>query len=134
MVDEDVEDEVRDVQNAEEHAELESEESDTLQQMDEEESAHFFAMKWLNQDGSDKDIPKQYAPCKYYFNAKRGCLNYQCEFSHNEELFRKEPFKRWLKKLCWDRNHQRSGRSGAKYTFQEQNTWKNKTKKHHQEW
>ena len=122
--------------NAEEHAEEESSESDTLQQMDEEESAHFFAMKWLNQDGSDHGIPKKYTPCVYFFNAKNGCRDgKKCDFSHDEELFLAEPFRHSLKNLSWDRNHHQSGRSGSKYTFQKK-AWKKykyRARDHYQE-
>ena len=73
-----------------------------------------YAKKWLEQNGDDVGIPKKYTPCKYFF--KTTCRNNKaCEFSHNEEIFREEPFADILKNFCWGRKQTVSQRTRRKH-------------------
>ena len=66
-----------------------------------EGNAEQYARTWLEQNGDDSGIPKEYSPCVYFFKTKRGCQINTCQFSHNEEIFREEPFAALLQKLSW---------------------------------
>ena len=73
-----------------------------------EEAAERYATKWWEQDGDDSGIPKKYTPCVYFFKARHGCQNKTCQFSHNEEIFREEPFAAFLKNLSWGRKERKT--------------------------
>ena len=66
-----------------------------------EEAAEWYASNWWEQDGDDSGIPKKYTPCVSFFKARHSCQNETCQFSHNEEIFREEPFAAFLKNLSW---------------------------------
>ena len=67
-----------------------------------------YAWQWVEQNGDDFGIPKQYTPCAYFFKAPRGCQVEDCEFSHNEEIFRQEPFAACLENLFWPGGRRRA--------------------------
>ena len=60
-----------------------------------------FANKWLGQDGDDSGIPKKYSPCRYFFNTINGCNRKECDFSHNEKIFRHKEFTALFENLSW---------------------------------
>ena len=67
-----------------------------------EETAWQYAWKWQEQGGADFGIPKKYTPCLYFFKAKHGCQrDAACQFSHNGEIFEKEPFTSMVQKRSW---------------------------------
>lgn len=68
-----------------------------------------YARKWLEQDGDDSDIPKKYTPCLYFFRAPHGCQREDaCHWSHNEEIFGREPFAAFLENLSWERKDRKT--------------------------
>jgi len=67
----------------------------------EQTEAMHYATKWLQQGGDDKDIPQNFTPCKFYFKS-RGCRNTKCLFSHNEEIFGREPFVSFIFEWKWE--------------------------------
>ena len=84
------------------------------QTVDSKRIEEHYANKWLEQNGDDAGIPKKYTPCKYFF--KTTCRNNKaCEFSHNEEIFREEPFADILKNFCWGRKQTVSQRTRRKH-------------------
>jgi hypothetical protein len=88
-VEEEVEEEVKDVEE-------EEEENTVWNEFD-------YAWIWHDQGGNDKNIPKEHSPCKYFFKSRDGCQKTTCPFSHNTDIFGKEPFTTMLKNLSWDR-------------------------------
>ena len=67
------------------------------------------AMKWLLQNGRDdhREIPQKFTPCKYHFKS-RSCQNAKCLFSHNEEIFGREPFASVFYDWRWDRKDRKT--------------------------
>ena len=65
------------------------------------ETEEWYAWKWVKQNGEDYGIPKQYTPCVYFFKNHDCQKEEKCEWSHNEDIFLKEPFADCLKNLSW---------------------------------
>ena len=66
------------------------------------EDEWWYAWQWVQQYGDDFGIPKQYTPCAYFFKNHRCKFEEKCEFSHNQEIFLKEPFAACLVNLSWE--------------------------------
>jgi len=63
-----------------------------------------YAWRWRRQGGDDHGIPKEYTPCKFFFNAFRGCVKgEECQFSHNGDIFGRAPFSTVWESLRWGR-------------------------------
>ena len=65
----------------------------------------WWARKWMEKGGDDISIPKPYTPCVYFFKAGHGCQSNKCQFSHNEEIFRKEPLAAFIQNLSWGKKN-----------------------------
>ena len=61
-----------------------------------------YAWQWLQQNGDDSGIPKPFTPCAYFFKNHHCKFEGKCEFSHNEEIFLKEPFAACMVNLEWE--------------------------------
>jgi len=94
-----------DVEEAEEDVDedLEAGASDVNEGLKKSEE-EWYARKWLEQNGDARGIPKKYTPCSYFFKARHGCQKKEtCDFSHDEEIFCREPFAALLTSLSWER-------------------------------
>ena len=60
-----------------------------------------FASQWLQQEGNGVGILSKYVPCKFFFKAFKGCYQTNCKFSHNEEIFCREPFHSCMQSFSW---------------------------------
>ena len=68
-----------------------------------------YARKWHEQGGDAVGIPKQYTPCLYFFKAKHGCQRKEaCQFSHNGQIFCKEPFSTMVQLCSWKTKERKS--------------------------
>ena len=65
------------------------------------ETEEWYAWKWVKQNGENYGIPKQYTPCVYFFKNHDCQKEEKCEWSHNEDIFLKEPFADCLKNFFW---------------------------------
>jgi len=71
-----------------------------------DETQLIFAQVWLEQSGNDGGIPQRFTPCRYHFKAGRGCgYEDRCRFSHNDELWRQEPYITMLQQQDWTRKN-----------------------------
>ena len=80
---------------------------DVMEEGQEQTEEMRYATKWFQQYGDDKEIPRKFTPCKFYFKS-RGCLNKECLFSHNEEIFGREPFVSFFHGWTWERKERKT--------------------------
>ena len=86
---------------SEEAAERYAEEGADSEWYEGETEEEWYAWKWVEQNGEDYGIPKQYTPCVYFFKNHDCQKGEKCEWSHNGDIFLKEPFADCLKNLFW---------------------------------
>jgi hypothetical protein len=67
----------------------------------------YWARRWLDQEGDDKDIPIKYAPCRYHFKAREGCQKEKCPFSHCT-IFLEEKYMGAIMNFAWERKKSRA--------------------------
>ena len=68
-----------------------------------------YAGQWLEQKGNHSDIPKKFTPCKFFFKMSTGCMKGDnCEWSHNREIFGRDPFHSFMQSWCWESPRARS--------------------------
>ena len=95
----------------------------------------WYAHKWMEQVDIEQSgiwnvsgIQEKYTPCKFFFKARHGCQQNTCDFSHNKEIFRKEPFADFLKNISWEKKERKTFAQEIKEYFTPETTWEARKK------